>query len=888
MNHRELRRTFLEFYAQRDHKIVPSSSLIPRDDPTMLFTSAGMVQFKPYWAGTVELPYRRATSIQKCLRASDLDRVGKTPRHGTFFEMLGNFSFGDYFKHDAIPWAWEYLTQIVKLDAERLYASVFEEDDEAYNIWRTKVGLSHKKVVRLGAKDNFWGPVGGGGACGPCSEIYVDLGAELGCGKATCAPGCDCDRFSEVYNVVFPQYNQLPDGTREPLKNRGIDTGMGMERLAMVSQKKKTIFETDLFAPIVKATAKMLNVERTDENRTMLYVAADHARALTFAIADGVIPSNESRGYILRSILRRALLFAHRQGVNEPFLYKVSGEVAELMRQWYPEVVAKREQAALIIKSEEERFLRTLDAGLERWQDVLAAHKRDGLIPGDELFKLHDTFGFHIELVKELAEEAGVRLDTAGFERAMGEQRERSRQEFSVAQGTTLTATLQIDTLESEFVGYESDEADTEILSFAALAGLGHDPKSQEDLAAEASVRQPGHVPRFYEVVLKKSPFYAEMGGQVGDTGRILGEGFELEVLNTYSKHGVPSCKAKLVRGQVAAGKVFAAVDKERRREIERAHTATHLLHAALRQTLGDYVKQEGSLVEPGRLRFDFAAFEPMTAEQIHAVERMVYEQVVADRHVQALRNTPLDEAKAMGALAFFGDQYSEKVTVVKVADFSTELCGGTHLKSTGQIGMFRITSETGVAAGIRRIEALVGKAALERVMAERQVIDQLQEKLGVSEDVLVKKVEGLAEEMRRLGSKLAGLSSQMARGNGEKLAAAAEEVGGIRAVVGHFAEFETGELRLVADRVRALLKEKYAGLLTGGEGPRIRYVVFVSPDLQSVLPAGKLAKAVGPAMGGGGGGKPDLAEGGGQFDKLGAGQEAFRSAVRAAASPQA
>ncbi len=858
MNHRELRRTFLEFYAQRDHKIVPSSSLIPRDDPTMLFTSAGMVQFKPYWAGTVELPYRRATSIQKCLRASDLDQVGKTPRHGTFFEMLGNFSFGDYFKHEAIPWAWEYLTQVVKLDAERLYASVFEEDDEAYNIWRTKVGLPFKRVVRLGAKDNFWGPVGGGGACGPCSEIYVDLGAEFGCGKAECAPGCDCDRFSEVYNIVFPQYNQLPDGTREPLKNRGIDTGMGMERLAMVSQKKKTIFETDLFAPIVKATAKMLNIERTDENRTMLYVSADHARALTFAIADGVIPSNEARGYVLRSILRRALLFAHRQGVAEPFLYKVSGEVVELMRQWYPEVVAKREQAALIIKSEEERFLRTLDAGLERWQNVLEAHKRDGLVPGEDLFKLHDTFGFHIELVKELAEEAGVKLDTAGFERAMQEQRERSRKETFISDTSVVRWTLT--QLEPEFVGYDADEVDTEITTFTLLPdGL-------------------------YEVVLTKSPFYAEMGGQVGDTGKIMGEGFELEVLSTYYKQGVPACKAKLLRGEVAAGKVFAAVDRERRREIERAHTATHLLHAALRKTLGDYVKQEGSLVEPGRLRFDFAAFEPMTVDQIHAVERQVYEQVVADRHVQALRNTPLDEARAMGALAFFGDQYGEKVTVVKVGDFSMELCGGTHLKSTGQIGMFRITSETGVAAGIRRIEALVGKAAFDRVMAERRTIDQLQEKLGVSEDALVKKVDGLTEEMKRLGSKLAGLSAQVARGAGEKLAVAAEDVGGIRIVVGHFSEFEAGELRLVSDRVRELLKEKYAGLLTGGEGPRIRYVVFVSPDVQSALPAGKLAKTVGPAMGGGGGGRPELAEGGGQLEKLGVGQEAFRNAVRAVA----
>jgi len=845
----------------------------------MLFTSAGMVQFKPYWAGTVELPYRRATSIQKCLRASDLDQVGKTPRHGTFFEMLGNFSFGDYFKHEAIPWAWEYLTQVVKLDGERLYASVFVEDDEAYNIWRNKVGLSPKKVVRLGAKDNFWGPVGGGGACGPCSEIYVDLGVEFGCGRAECAPGCDCDRFSEVYNIVFPQYNQLPDGTREPLKNRGIDTGMGMERLAAVSQKKKTIFETDLYSPIVKATAKMLgsetmNDERGTRNdfRQMLYVAADHARALTFAIADGVIPSNEARGYILRSILRRALLFAHRQGVNEPFMYKVSGEVVELMRQWYPEVVAKREQAALIIKSEEERFLRTLDAGLERWQDVLETHKRDGLVPGEDLFKLHDTFGFHIELVKELAADAGVKLDTDGFERAMQEQRERSRKETFIS---TTAGPSHEGAADWEFVGHESDEVETEIVSFAELPGLGHDPESKEDS---------GHVPRLYEVVLKKSPFYAEMGGQVGDTGKITGDGFELEVLGTFYKQGVPACKCKLLRGEVVAGKVLAAVDEERRREIERAHTATHLLHAALRKTLGDYVKQEGSLVEPGRLRFDFAAFEPMKLAQVAAVEQLVYDRIVADIPLKRTEKS-LEEAKAAGALAFFGDAYGERVTVVSIGEFSKELCGGTHLRSTGEIGLFRIVSETGVAAGIRRIEALVGKAAFKCAASERAIVTQLTEQLGGTEETLTKKVESLSEEMKRLSSRLAGLSAQLARGAGEKLAAAAEEAGGNRIVVGHFPEFDTGELRLVSDRVRELLKEKYAGLLTGGEGPRLRYVVFVSPDLQSVLPAGKLAKAVGPAMGGGGGGRPELAEGGGQLDKLSAGQEAFRSAVRAAAS---
>ncbi|MEO0080128.1 MAG: alanine--tRNA ligase, partial [candidate division WOR-3 bacterium] len=555
MNHRELRRTFLNFYAERGHKIVPSSSLIPRDDPTLLFTNAGMVQFKPLWAGTVELPYRRACSIQKCLRASDLDRVGRTPRHCTFFEMLGNFSFGDYFKAEAIPWAWEFLTQVVKLDPERLFVSVFEADDEAYDVWHKKVGLPASKIFRLGAKDNFWGPVGGGGACGPCSEIYADLGPEFGCGRGGCAPGCDCDRFSEVYNIVFPQFNQLPDGTREPLKNRGIDTGMGLERLAAVSQGKKTIFETDLFAPVVKATQEILGIELTPENRQMFYVAADHARALTFAIADGAIPSNEGRGYILRSILRRALLFAHRQGVNRPFLYRVSTEVAELMRQWYPELGPKREQAALMIKSEEQRFLATLDAGMERWQELCERFATRGEIPGEELFRLHDTYGLHIELVKELAQ------DIPGFERALQEQRERSRRKTL---GTGLIATTGEPVPETTFVGYERDEIETELVQFVPVGG------------------------RIYELYLAESPFYAEAGGQVGDTGRVLGEGFEFEVQDTYYKQGIRVCRAELKSGEPKKGPVFAAIDKERRREIERAHTATHLLHAALRRVVGN------------------------------------------------------------------------------------------------------------------------------------------------------------------------------------------------------------------------------------------------------------------------------------------------------------
>ncbi len=851
MNHRELRRTFLEFYAARDHKIVPSSSLIPRDDPTMLFTSAGMVQFKPFFAGTVELPYRRATSIQKCLRASDLDQVGKTPRHCTFFEMLGNFSFGDYFKYEAIPWAWEYLTQVVKLDTNQLWVSVFEEDNEAYNIWHTRVGLPAERIVRLGAKDNFWGPVGGGGACGPCSEIYYDLGPELGCGRPDCKPGCDCNRYSEIYNIVFPQYNQLPDGTREPLKNRGIDTGMGMERLAMVAQQKRTIFDTDLFAPIVRATAKLLGLTISDDNRQLLHVAADHARALTFAIADGAIPSNEARGYVLRSILRRALLFASRQGVREPFLYRVSGEVVELMRQWYPELVVKREQAALIIKSEEERFLRTLDAGLERWREVLAKYRRDGLIPGIELFKLHDTFGFHIELVQELAEGSGVGLDRAGFEQAMQEQRERSRRTVDAGHGIFDASA---GTLESRFVGYEHDEFRTTIVSFAAL------PNGE------------------YEVVLSESPFYAEMGGQVGDTGRIIGEDFELEVLDTVQQHGVRVCRSRLVRGELKTGAVLAVVDKERRREIERAHTATHLLHAALRRILGDYVKQEGSLVEPGRLRFDFTQFEPMLPDQLAAIEGLVYDQIIADIPLERTEKS-LEEAKAGGALAFFGETYGERVTVVKIGDFSQELCGGTHLRSTGQVGMFRIVSETGVAAGIRRIEALVGKAAFASAKAERATVTALVEQLGGTTDTLTKKVAGLTDQIKRLEARVRALSTQLANSTATELAGQAQKIAAVSSIVAHLPQFEGDELRLIADRLRELLPHPYAGLLTGaGDGERLRYVVFVSPELQQTLPAGKLAKVVGTAMAGGGGGRPEIAEGGGQRNKLADGQAAFRA----------
>ncbi|MGQ9708647.1 MAG: alanine--tRNA ligase, partial [bacterium] len=670
-------------------------------------------------------------------------------------------------------------------------------------------------------------------------------------------PGCNCDRFSEVYNIVFPEFNQLPDGTRLPLKNRGIDTGMGLERLAVVSQGKKSIFETDLFAPIVRSTERALGRDLDEEVRQMVYVAADHARALTFAISDGAIPSNEGRGYILRNILRRALLFGYREGVKEPFLYRVCGAVVELMRQFYPELSGKREQVALIVRAEEERFLRTLEAGLERWEEIRARYQKEGVIPGEELFKLHDTYGFHIELVEELAGDAGLRLDRDGFEGAMAEQKERSRKATFITTSTGGAPLGGGEAVESEFVGYENDEVESELVSFVREKDGG------------------------YELVLRRTPFYAEAGGQVGDTGRVVGEGFEFEVNGSYYKHGVRVLRAVLKSGEPKPGPVFAAIDRERRREIERAHTATHLLHSALRRMVGDYVKQEGSLVEPGRLRFDFSAFEPLKPGQIWEVERLVYEVVVNDVKVERLSNVPLEEAKRMGALAFFGDEYGEKVNVVKVGDFSIELCGGTHLRRTGEIGMFRIIAETGVAAGIRRIEALVGKQAFERLRTERESLDRLQEHLGVSEDGLIRRVEALTEETKRLGARLRQLSVQIARQEASGLIENAEVLGGLRLVVGHYPFFEIDELRVVCDRVRELLVSGYAGLLTGAvSGARLRYVVFVSPDLQQRLPAGRLARVVGNALGGGGGGRGDIAEGGGAVERLESGRVAFRKEV--------
>ncbi len=869
MKHSEIRRTFLAYYAERGHTIVPGSSLIPKDDPTLLFTSAGMVQFKPLFAGAVPLPYPRATSIQKCLRASDLPEVGISFRHLTFFEMLGNFSFGDYFKKEGIEYAWDYLTSVVKLDKSLLSVSVYEQDPEAWEIWRKRIGLAENRIFKLGAKDNFWGPAGGVGACGPCSEIYFDVGPDRGCGKATCGPGCDCPRFMEVYNVVFPQYDQQPDGARLPLKNRGIDTGLGMERLAMVSQGVRTVFDTDLFTPLVKSLARILDLPSATPSlpgslAPFFHVAVDHARALTFAIADGAIPSNESRGYMLRSILRRALLKAHRAGIHEPFLYRLSGEVVELMRQWYPELPPKREQAALIIKSEEERFLNTLEDGMQRWQAIAEKYQPVGTIPGQEAFKLHDTFGFHVELTRELAKDQGLELDLAGFEQAMQEQKERSKRSSGLVakrpsegqppnfpEGNWGVVPRQ------QFCGYAQDETETRLMAVRPLEDGG------------------------FELELENTPFYAESGGQVGDQGTITGTDFELTVENTYYAGPIRVCKARVVQGIPRNGVVVKArVNTVRRREIERAHTATHLLHAALRCVLGDYVKQEGSLVEPGRFRFDFVAFEPLTPEQLARVERMVYDRVIEDLPVEALRDLPIAEARKLGALAFFGENYGEKVNVIRIGSFSLEFCGGTHLRRTGEIGMLKVTSEVGIAAGTRRIEGLVGEQAYAEVTGYRRVLDELDATLKVEAKLLPQKVADLTQTLKNLESRVTSLSAKLANTLAGELLDQADKVGDVKVVVGSFDFFELADLRVLADALRGRQPEKLVGLLIASAQPQIRFLVFASDDLKTRFSAGKLARETGKVLGGGGGGKPDVAEGGGKKENVAAGLEAFRKLV--------
>ncbi len=868
----EIRKAFYDYFIERGHELVPSAPLVPKDDPTLLFTSAGMVPFKPYYVAESP-PYRRAVSIQRCLRLSDLDEVGLSPYHMTFFEMLGNFSFGDYFKRETLEWGWEFLTQVVDLPADRLWATVYNDDDEAADIWRNLIGLPADRIVRLGDEDNFWGPAGDSGPCGPCSEIHMDMGIEKGCGRDGCRPGCDCDRFFEVWNHVFPQFFQRADTTREPLARPGIDTGMGMERLCCVVQNVDTIYKTDLVAPIVNAAAREVEAatgERpvTDEPDVGLCVIVDHARAATFTIAENINPSNESQGYVVRRLVRRAARRGHALGISEPFLYRIAGEVIETMGDAHPHVVQKREHIALVIKSEEERFLETLAAGSQLFETILDRVRSAGsdVIPGDEAFRLYDTYGFPVDLTQEMASEHGLLVDMDGFASAMEEQKERGRRASSFGDGRAGAREWTGETMrdgaaavESQFVGYDLVPSD------AGDAELSNEGAYSEPLEATVVRFRPAAAEGDVEFTLDRTPFYAESGGQVADVGTIDGDDLVARILNVYLEDGHAVHVARLTEGEVRPGQpVRTRVDLAVRRRTEKNHTATHLLQAALRLLVGDHVHQSGSWVGPARLRFDFTHFAELKDETLRSIEDRVNAWIRADVPI-CQEWTGLEDALSRGAMALFDEKYDDEVRAVSIPGVSLELCGGTHVGRTGEIGSFAITSEGSVAAGVRRIEAVTGVAAVARARAHAELVREAAEILRCAPEDVAARARALQEEQSKLRKDLSRARSRSAGETIAAIASDAREIGGVRVVAARTEAADVPDLRTQADRLREGLGSG-VGVLGAAVDGRSTVIAVVSEDLarEGLVSAGDVVREVAQAMGGKGGGKPHLAQGGG------------------------
>ncbi|HBA26118.1 MAG TPA: alanine--tRNA ligase, partial [Nitrospinae bacterium] len=734
MTGHEIRKKFLDYFKERGHTIVKSSSLIPSADPTLLFTNAGMVQFKDVFLGGEKRDYKRAVSSQKCVRAggkhNDLEVVGRTARHHTFFEMLGNFSFGDYFKERAIEYGWEFMTEVVKLPKEKLWITVYKDDDEAFKIWNEKIGIPANKIVRLGEKDNFWS-MGDTGPCGPCSEIHIDQGEGIGCGRPECNVECDCDRFMEVWNLVFMQYNRDANGKLTPLPNPSIDTGMGLERLSAVAQKVKSNYDSDLLRPIITYTEGLFEKEYgKDSNMDISFrVIADHSRSMTFLIGDGVMPSNEGRGYVLRRIIRRASRHGRMLGKSEPFLFKTSDVVIDLMKDTYPELLDRREYISKVISTEEERFSNTLDFGMKMLNDMVESlkAKRERLIAGEDAFKLYDTYGFPLDLTEDIAKDSGLAVDSAGFNRAMEVQKERARASWKGSgeegiksiyrdiahkiKGTQSLSKPQRDM----FIGYDTLESEGTVL----LLIKGN------DMVKSASEGEQ------VEIVFDKTPFYGESGGQVGDTGKIWNDDVHIDVTDTKKPLQnliIHNCIVK--KGNIKVGDVITiSVSNEKRRATALNHSATHLLHTALRDVLGDHVKQAGSLVAPDRLRFDYTHFSAPNIKELHRVEEIVNQKIRENYPVET-SVTGLEEAIKKGATALFGEKYGEEVRIVKMGDYSMELCGGTHVRATGDIGLFKIVHEGSVASGIRRIEALTGEGAYKYVRQEEDSLLEIREVL--------------------------------------------------------------------------------------------------------------------------------------------------------------
>ncbi len=849
----EIRSAFLSFFKEKGHEIVPSSSLIPHDDPTLLLTSAGMVQFKPYFLGKAQPPNPRLTSCQKCFRTTDIESVGD-PGHLTFFEMLGNFSVGDYFKPEAISWAWEFVTQRLGLPPERLWITIFLDDDESFGIWR-KIGIPEPRILRFGEEDNFWGPAGDSGPCGPCSEIHYDFGEEFGCKKASCAPGCDCGRFSEIWNLVFTQYNQDKDGHRTLLPKPNIDTGMGLERTVAVVDGKTSVYETDLFTPLIQRISELAGEKYgadADIDNAMRIVA-EHSRGIAFLIGDGVMPSNEGQGYVLRRLLRRAALFGRRLGLDKPFLVEMAKTTIEQMRHIYPELGQRQDFIIKVTEREEARFSETLSTGLELLDGIMeeVAGKGRNKISGKQAFKLYDTYGFPVELTKEIAAGRGFSVDLDGFETEMEKQRERAR----AAKGWVKLdeKAITIDAApEVEFVGYHN------LIYPSVIVSLVIDNKPTEAIKEEQEA----------SLVLDITPFYGEMGGQVGDTGEIIGPSGRFVVINTIR---VPP-DIIVHQGYVAYGgfsigdEVEAIVDEERRLNIARNHTATHLLQAALRQVLGEGVEQRGSLVAPDRLRFDFSHLAPVSEEEIREVERIVNDKIRQNLEVHD-EDMLYKKAVAEGAIALFGEKYGDTVRVVKISEpiVSAELCGGTHVDSTGEIGFFRIISESSIGAGLRRLEAVTGRGAEAFIDQHFSNLEKIAQSLGTSPEDAQGKVSGLVSELDKERRQKLALEGELAKQIANSLLGQAEVINGVRVLAARVPSSRLEALRQMSDRLREQLKSAVVVLGTVYEDKPV-FLAAVTPDLVAKgYHAGEIVKQVARVTGGSGGGKARLGQAGGK-----------------------
>ena len=853
MSAADVRRAFLEFFRERGHVVVPSSPLVPGNDPTLLFTNAGMVQFKEVFLGKERRDYVRAVSSQRCVRAggkhNDLENVGYTARHHTFFEMLGNFSFGDYFKRDAIRFAWEFLTQTLALDPARLWVTVFRDDDEAADIWLKEVGVSPARFSRMGEASNFWA-MGDTGPCGPCSEVFYDHGPEIPGGPPG-SPDEDGDRFVEIWNLVFMQFDRSANGTLTPLPKPSVDTGMGLERTAAVLQGVHSNYDIDLFKNLIRAAAELTHT--ADLQSSSLRVIADHIRACTFLIVDGVLPSNEGRGYVLRRIIRRAVRHGYKLGMEEPFFHKLVPVLEREMSSAYPELSRGREHAERVLKQEEERFAETLANGMELLEGAIARLPRgsgaqqgaSAVIPGETVFKLYDTYGFPADLTADIARERGLAIDQVGFDAAMEEQRRRSQEASKFGVDLRGGATVDARTV---FRGYEGVESAGHVVALL----------SRGNTVAELRNGEEG------EVVLDGTPFYAEAGGQVGDAGVLTGAGLRFVVEDTIKRGAAHAHIGRVSEGKIRVGDVVhAQVDGERRRAVALNHTATHLLHAALRKTLGTHVQQKGSLVAPDRLRFDFSHSQPVTPAELTEIERLV--------NAQIRRNAPAEtqlmgyeSAVAAGAMALFGEKYEKDVRVLRIGDFSMELCGGTHVQRAGDIGLFKIVSEGGVASGVRRIEAITGAPAIEYVEQNDALLRELAQLVRGSRDDVRDKVQDALERMRQMEKEVRTLKDRLASGQGGDLASGAVDVQGVKVVATKVEGADAGALRSAVDRLKDRLKSAVV-VLGSVEGPeKVVLVAGVTADQTGRIKAGELAGTIAAKVGGRGGGRPDFAQAGG------------------------